>query len=473
MFSRIRRSSLLLLTASLLAGSASFGADSPEVAKAESATLFRRAEDYVTRIPEKDYSYAYLQFYWKRAQSNLDRIERVYPDTETGRRLREPGAKIGPFDLTYFKERVLPRLEEKKLAAFDAVNCSIFLFNLEPSRWDAGRRAALQSILEVLSRQKRWSEALSFPVLDEDRPLRMATIFRVAARYNEKKLVKELLDNTKAAELPALWPILGEAMALNGTPRTDIAALLDDHPQDAVRLAVLNGMIDRELGIQRAATLKQETSENIPRTHYALMNLAVRDDVDSVAKTFFPSPNPAAALALARYHAGRGQKPDRDAPPEVQAAYLDFIVLSGKVDAIDRYQKSLSLGGADRDALELKLVEVYSRLGQTAAAQAVKSRLLASDASLADAAAAAEFQGRMDSLDAPLTVREHTFSDLEIKDPCLLVQSIMDWSLTPNRNIRGAAPWDSVVRKFLPGFENLPLPKSKEVQDASSASKPF
>jgi hypothetical protein len=99
--------------------------------------------------------------------------------------------------------------------------------------------------------------------------------------------------------------------------------------------------------------------------------------------------------------------------------------------------------------------------------------VIAADESLADVVALAEFQGKMDSLDAPLTVREHTFAELPVKDPCLLAQALMDWSLTPNRNIRGAAPWDSVVHKFLPGFANLPLPKSKAVQDASSASKPF
>jgi hypothetical protein len=49
----------------------------------------------------------------------------------------------------------------------------------------------------------------------------------------------------------------------------------------------------------------------------------------------------------------------------------------------------------------------------------------------------------------------------------------MDWSLTPNRSIRGAAPWDSVVYRYQPGFENLPLPLSKEVGEASATERPF
>ncbi|HEU5081513.1 MAG TPA: hypothetical protein VFT72_20030 [Opitutaceae bacterium] len=473
MFSRIRRSSLLLLTASLAASTAFCGTDSPEVAKEEAATLYRRANDYVTRISEDDYSYAYLQFYWKRAQANLDRIGRVYPNTETGKQLRADDAKIGPFELSYFKERVLPRVEEKRVASFDAVNCAIFLFNLEPSRWDATRLGALQSILEVLSRQKRWSEALSFPVLDKDRPLLVASVFRIAARYDQQKIVDELLANTTAKDQALLWPILGEAMALNGTPRTAIAKLLDKHPQDAVKLAVLNGMITREIDIQRAAQLKLTIKDGIQKTHYSVLKLDVRDDVDSVAKTFFPEGNETASIALTRYHAALGQRPAPDALVEVHQAYLESLATGGKIEEMKRYLATTSLRGADRTQAELKLVELFAQLAHQEECDAAKSRVLADDPAQADAAAIAEFQGKMDSLDAPLTVREHTFSDLTVKDPCLLAQAVMDWSLTPNRNIRGAAPWDSVVHKFLPGFANLPLPKSKAVQDASSASKPF
>jgi hypothetical protein len=47
---------------------------------------------------------------------------------------------------------------------------------------------------------------------------------------------------------------------------------------------------------------------------------------------------------------------------------------------------------------------------------------------------------------------------------------MMEWSLTPNRSIRGAAPWDAVVLRFLPGFDNLPLPEDDEVAAAAAAS---
>ena len=79
----------------------------------------------------------------------------------------------------------------------------------------------------------------------------------------------------------------------------------------------------------------------------------------------------------------------------------------------------------------------------------------------------------MNSTEVPLTVHEKTFANLPIKDPCLLAQAIMEWSLTPNRSVRGAAPYDSVVQKFAPGFDNLAAPKSSASREAASTSKPY
>jgi hypothetical protein len=63
--------------------------------------------------------------------------------------------------------------------------------------------------------------------------------------------------------------------------------------------------------------------------------------------------------------------------------------------------------------------------------------------------------------------------ELRIDDPLVLAKAIMEWSLTANRSIRGPSPYDGVVRKFMPGFENLPLPESEEVGEASATSNPF
>src|SRR5581483_9061961 len=151
------------------------------------------------------------------------------------------------------------------------------------------RLAAMDGIIEVLSRQKRWAEALSasFPVLQEYRPRLMQMVFRIAARFQQQKIVDELLANTTPEQQKDLWPILGEAMALTGVARDDIAKFLDEHPQDEVKLAILSGMIDRELDIQRAATLRLKVKDGIQKTHYSILKPEVRDNIDSVATTFF------------------------------------------------------------------------------------------------------------------------------------------------------------------------------------------
>ena len=79
----------------------------------------------------------------------------------------------------------------------------------------------------------------------------------------------------------------------------------------------------------------------------------------------------------------------------------------------------------------------------------------------------------MSSTEVPLVVKERTFAELPITDPCVMAVAIMDWSLTPNRSQRGATPWDAVVTKFSGGFENLPKPKSAAVSDAASTVKPY
>jgi len=211
-----------LIFAALLALTAVVGrAAAPDLAEdaAEAKRLYDRAHDFVVNIPEGPFSYSYIQFHWKRSQANIERILRVYPATPTGRALAAGQLKLGDFDLVYFRDRVLSRLEEKRVAAFDAVNCAIFLYNFDETRWDDTRRAALGRILEVLSRQQRWSEALKFPVLDSDRAFKAAAIFRVAARFEVEDMIKKLLAVTPPADLPATHALLGEALALRGRPR--------------------------------------------------------------------------------------------------------------------------------------------------------------------------------------------------------------------------------------------------------------
>jgi len=449
---------------------AAVAADPTEDA-AEAKRLYDRAHAFVVNIPEGPYSYSYIQFHWKRSQANIERILRVYPATPTGRALAAGQLKLGDFDLVYFRDRVLSRLEEKRVAAFDAVNCAIFLYNFDEKRWDDTRRDALGRILEVLSRQQRWSEALKFPVLDSDRAFKAAAIFRVAARFEVEEMIKKLLAVTPPADLTATHAILGEALALRGRPRDEIAKLLDKAPQDVVKLGVLSGMIQREIAIQRAAALRISTG-NIYLAGGALQRPAVRDDIRSIAATFFPVPTAASAELLASFAAALGRAPAASAPVSVHLAYLEHLAAFEKFDELESYLGG-SLASAARTPAALKAVELYAQAGRTADVARHRAALLSAGGLLAQTVALAEFRGRMHSSEVPLTVLPGTFSGLPITDSSVLAQAIMEWSLTPNRSIRGAAPYDSVVQKFFPGFADIPAPKSDAVRDASSALKPY
>jgi hypothetical protein len=233
-------------------------------------------------------------------------------------------------------------------------------------------------------------------------------------------------------------------------------------------------MVRREIKIQRYAALRIPIKPiGLQLTHYSILHPEVRDDVDAVAKTFFPNGNPDADDLIARYHASLGQNPSADAAVGVHLAYLEFLAAFDRFDEFFTYAHSLHSGPDTEAKIQLKMIELLATAGRKKDAEKVRADLIAQDPTRADAAAYAEFTGQIDSTEVPLTVREKTFSDLTIKDPCIVAQAIMYHSLAPNRAIRGAAPWDSVVQKFLPGFTNLPAPKSKDVQEAASSSKPF
>jgi hypothetical protein len=473
MLSRIRLK--LLLSIALLALLAPAPHAAPAADPAEDATeakrLYENAQSFVSTIGEGPYSYAYIQFHWKRAQANIERILRLYPTTPTGRALATGQLKLGEFELTYFRDRVLYRLEEKRVAAFDAVNCAIFLYNFDERRWDDTRRAALGRILEVLSRLQRWAEALKFPVLDTDKAYKAAAIFRVAARFEVDDMVKKLLAVTPKSELTATRAILGEALALRGRPRTEITKLLDEDPAPAVKLGVLSGMIEREIAIQRGAALRLDP-KNIILAGGALQRPEVRDDIFATHQTFFPSATVASTELVDAYRAALGTKPAASAPTSVHLAYLEYLAAFEKFDELETHLLS-SLPPAARQPAAFKAIELYAQAGRTADATRHRAPLNQAGGAAAQTAILSEFRGQMHSLEKPLTVQPDTFSSLPISDPCVLAQAIMEWSLTPNRSIRGAAPYDSVVQKFQPGFANIPAPKSDAVRDASSALKPY
>ena len=448
---------------------------SPAAGNAEAARLYAEANDFVTTMAEGQYSYAYLQFYWKHAQADVDRARRVYPDSPTAHALGRGELKLGPYSLDYFRERVLYNLERKRLAAFDDVNCAIFLYGLDEKRNDLLREQALASILEVMARRQRWGEVMAFPVLEEHRPLLLRSIFRVAADYDQKKVVESMLKETTETDQAAAGfdSIRARAMALLGKPRSELYRFVENHPTDAVRQAALSGVVDREIAIRRRQTLRLPPSESIPEVHFSVQNLALRDDVSEVAEKLFPNRPEASAPLLAEYEAAMGRRPNTFAPIDAHLAYLRYLADHDRLDAVGSYAEETSLRGEARKACELKAIELYAEAGMAEQAEKARLHFASKPGPNADQAAFAEFTGRMDSTSFPLVVREKAFADLPISDPCLLAVAIMDWSLSPNRSQRGATPWDAVVMKFAGGFDNLPEPDSTSVSEAASAVKPY
>ena len=474
---RIRLSCLLSAALSLsgAAVAANMDGSTQEVGNAEAARLYTEANDYVQNMAEGDYSYAYLQFYWKRAQSNVDRIRRVYPDSPTANALAKGELKVGPFADDYFKNRVLYNLELKHLGAFDDVNCAIFLYGLNPDRSDSRRDEALSNILEVMARRQRWGEALRFPVLAAHRPILLRSIFRIAAFYGNDAIVKQLTASSSPAERKAAGfdALLAEALALQGKPRSELYTFVDAHPSPEVRAAALEGIVEREVLFSRYERLHISFHNAIQTVHLVVQNASQRDNVPEVAARIYAGNPEVAAPFLAAYNAAQGISPRSGATVEAHVAYLQYLADAGRFDALGSYVQESGLSGKARKACELKVIELYAEAGQTQAAEKARLAFAPPSTPGADDAALAEFRGQMDSIDLPLVARKRTFSDLPLSDPCLMATAIMEWSLTPNRSQRGETPWDPVVTRFAGGFANLPLPKSTVVGDAASTLKPY
>lgn len=474
---RIRLLSLVVGALALARGlvAANLDGSSPAVGDAEAARLYSEANDYVRNMAEKDYSYDYLQFYWKRAQANIDRIRTVYAASPTAAALARGDLKLGPYPIDYFKTRVLYNLELKHLGAFDDVNCAIFLYGRDEARSDAKRDEALSDILEVLSRRQRWEEALRFPVLSAHRALALHSIFKVAAFYRVDGMIKKIIAQTSPAERVAAGfdPLLAEAIALQGRPRTELYQFINDHPDDAVRKAALTGVIEREILIHRMEKLHVSFANAIQTIHIVVQNTSMRDNVVAVAPQLFNGSLDAAAPQLAIFFASQGKAPAAADLPEAHLAYLQFLADAGRMGDVGTYIKDSGLSAQTKRVCQLKVIEIYAKAGEMSEAESARKAFAPDFSGGADDAALAEFRGRIESTDAPFEAKKTSFADLPITDPCVMAVAIMEWSLAPNRSQRGATPWDAVVARYAGGFDNLPKPKSSVVGDAASTLKPY
>lgn len=431
-------------------------------ADAEAARLYDRATDYVTNVVEGKYSYAYIQFHWKRAGANLDRIAHAYSSSPTAQQLAAGSLPLGPFAPDYFKTRVLPRIEEKKVAAFDAVNCAIFLYGLETNTDATGRKVLLQTIVETLCRQIRWSEALGFPVLDDERLWLWNIVVRQAATYRNDKLANELVANAKNDDAPFrfLLSTQAEALAFRGETAETLDAFLKAYAKhaDVLRPAMFRGLVRRQKHIDRA----QQEKRPLKGLYDGLDGIQNPEkpaaSVHDFYRQFGAQPGAEPRADYARYYAFLGQ---------IDAAARLASESAWAIDAMDalanqeRYPEAIALGR--RHGLFADLAFILARAGRNDDAQTIV-RAGGDTPALVFAA----FRGRLYSTVNRLEARENTFADIGLADPNFTGRLICEWSLTPNRALRGATPWDAVVFKFAPGFENLPEPKDKSKIAASA-----
>jgi hypothetical protein len=318
---------------------ANLDGSSPEVGNVEAARLYSEANDFVSNMAEGQYSYDYLQFYWKRAQSYVDRIRRVYPDSPTALSLARGDLKIGPYPLDYFRERLLYNLELKRLGAYDDVNCAIFLYGLKENRNDPVRDAALEDIVEVLARRQRWGEALRFPVLSVHRPLLLRSIFRIAAFYDQRDIMRHMIKTTTAEEREKAGfdEILAEALALGGGPRSELFTFVASHPTESVKTAALTGVIEREMLIHHAELTHAQFTDSVTTVHLVARHVSLRDNIPAVAAQLYPDNPEAAAPLLAVFSASMGTAPDEGAPTEARLAYLSYLADTGHFDVVGSY----------------------------------------------------------------------------------------------------------------------------------------
>jgi len=208
-------------------------------------------------------------------------------------------------------------------------------------------------------------------------------------------------------------------------------------------------MIQRELKIQRAADLRLPL-KNVMIQGGALEQPEVRDDVDAVARQFFPSGSPAphpARRVPGRAGRPRDRSPDRRRPNPhhvgpsdltgVYLAYLDYLAAFEKFDELSAFTAATSLTAEQRRECELKIVELLARAAArpessarcraylktyAGGAGAAKADLSAVASAKADDAVLHGSAARMQAVDENQLVvnAAATFADLPIKDPCVM-----------------------------------------------------
>lgn len=442
----------------------------PAVREAEAQRLYERANQFVKKIGEGEYSYDYINFHYNQALKNVDRIFSAYPDTAVGQKLRRGELMLGKFTLDHFRNAVLAQLGDMKEATESVVNCAIYLHTLpEASRPES--REALGLILETLCRLVRSDEALIFPTLPEDKTFATETIIRTVSRYLQEGISLSLVQ--AAADTPE-QPILAgaylEGLAVGGLKFENLEDLTErfKSPTRLVELGVLRGMIEREGQVYRDQydKVKKEreraalqAAKQTGKTPEQPKEAPVRYDVAAYyAAKFGRDPLPAAVTALAGFKALQGQldaarslvsKLDDSAKIAVLGAYYEHLGLVGQLTGKEKIHRQFGLSPDGVARAQLKLVEFLSQNAKYAEADALQAAGTAEFPAFRDHFIRARWRGRFYSREELFYLDAKTIPNMEIKDPAICAEVLLDWFLSPNRLLRGSS-WggDAIIFKY-------------------------
>lgn len=440
-----------------------------DVQEKEAQLLYDRADLYVRKIGEGEYTYDYINFHYNQALKNVDRILLGYPDTAVGQKLQRGELKLGKFTIDHFRNAVLAQLGDMKEATESFVNCAIYLHNL-PEADRAESREALGRILETLCIMVRSDEAQIFPTLPEDRIFARETIIRTVSGHLQDSASLSLIQSSDESEQPLYAGAYLEGLTTIGLKMENVEDLIESFksPTRLPELGALRGMIARESLIYRDQYDKnkkelerasRQAAKDAGKEPEAPKAAPVRYDIAAFyAAKFGADPLPAAISALASFKALQGQidearslvaKLDEDAKVAVIGAYYEHLGLVGQLTGQEDLHRKFGLSAEGVARGQLKLVEYLAQNAKYAAADALQASGTAEFPKFHDKYIRARWRGRFYSREELFYLDAKTIPNLDIKDPAVCAQVLLDWVLAPNR-LQRVPSWggDAIIFKY-------------------------
>jgi len=466
--SRAALAALCILGLSALSGGCSKQARSVPDREAEAQRLYERADLMVRKINEGEYSYAYINFHYQQAMKNIDRILAEYPDTEYGRKVQAGDLKLGPYTIEHFRTALLAQLSDMKEATESVVNCAIYLYNL-PEANPAESHVALAQILETLCRLVRSDEAMIFPTLPQEDLYGKETIVRVVSQYMQHDLAQSILEGADPSQQPALAAAYGEGLAVGGAKPATLADLVSQYPtpEKTVEIGIFKGMVQRErIGYRNqfdkvAQKQERDALEAIRKSGKAAgkpKDAPVRYDIAAYYRDTFGDHPPAEAVAaLAGLQALQGRlddaqalvgKLDEAALVTVVQSYYEHLALTTGVSGNEDLHRRLGLSSDGQARCELKLVELLAANARYAEADALENAGMQEFPKFHDEFVRSRMRGVFYSREELFTLGSKTISSLDIKDPAVAAEVLLDWFLSPNRLPTKSWGADEIIFKY-------------------------